>query len=43
MVIEESKKLFAELNSFDLRIILDDREEYTAGWKFNDWEIKGVL
>jgi prolyl-tRNA synthetase len=23
-------------------VILDDREEYTAGWKFNDWEIKGV-
>ena len=42
IVIEESKKLFAELNSFDLRITVDDREEYTAGWKFNDWEIKGV-
>ena len=25
-----------------MRIIVDDREEYTAGWKFNDWEIKGV-
>ncbi|MBD3313598.1 proline--tRNA ligase [Candidatus Woesearchaeota archaeon] len=23
-------------------VILDDREEYTPGWKFNDWEMKGV-
>ena len=22
--------------------ILDDREEYTPGWKFNEWELKGV-
>jgi prolyl-tRNA synthetase len=21
---------------------LDDRENYTAGWKFNEWELKGV-
>jgi prolyl-tRNA synthetase len=21
---------------------LDDREEYTPGWKFNQWELKGV-
>jgi len=23
-------------------VVLDDREEYSAGWKFNEWEIKGV-
>lgn len=23
-------------------VILDNREEYTAGWKFNHWEVKGV-
>ena len=23
-------------------VILDDREEYTAGYKFNHWELKGV-
>ncbi|RMF05369.1 proline--tRNA ligase [Candidatus Woesearchaeota archaeon] len=22
--------------------VLDDRDEYSAGWKFNDWELKGV-
>ncbi|MEM3684399.1 MAG: proline--tRNA ligase [Conexivisphaerales archaeon] len=24
------------------RVHLDDRDYYTAGWKFNEWEIKGV-
>jgi prolyl-tRNA synthetase len=42
IVIEESKKLFIELKNLDFRVIVDDREEYTAGWKFNDWEVKGV-
>jgi prolyl-tRNA synthetase len=42
IVIEESKKLFVELNNLGFRVIFDDREGYTAGWKFNDWEVKGV-
>jgi len=25
-----------------IRMELDDREEYSAGWKFNEWEMKGV-
>ncbi len=25
-----------------LRWKVDDREEYTAGWKFNEWELRGV-
>ncbi|MDR2700605.1 MAG: proline--tRNA ligase [Nitrososphaerota archaeon] len=25
-----------------LSVILDDRQEYTPGWKFNQWELKGV-
>ncbi|MCX8191351.1 MAG: His/Gly/Thr/Pro-type tRNA ligase C-terminal domain-containing protein, partial [Nitrososphaerales archaeon] len=25
-----------------LRVIFDDREHYTPGWKFNEWELKGV-
>jgi prolyl-tRNA synthetase len=23
-------------------VVLDDRNEYTPGWKFNQWELKGV-
>ncbi len=25
-----------------VRVKLDARDEYTAGWKFNDWEMRGV-
>lgn len=42
LVIEESKKLLVELNNVGFRVVFDDREGYTAGWKFNDWEVKGV-
>jgi len=24
------------------KVILDDRTEYTPGWKFNEWELKGI-
>jgi prolyl-tRNA synthetase len=30
------------LKSNMLRILVDDRDEYTSGWKFNEWELKGV-
>jgi prolyl-tRNA synthetase len=30
------------LRKSGLRVIVDDRDEYTSGWKFNEWEIKGV-
>jgi len=26
----------------DFRVEIDDREEYSVGWKFNYWELKGV-
>jgi len=26
----------------NLKVILDDRTEYTPGWKFNEWELKGI-
>lgn len=26
----------------DFPVKLDDRDEYSAGWKFNEWEMKGV-
>jgi prolyl-tRNA synthetase len=25
-----------------VEVVLDDRSEYTPGWKFNEWELKGV-
>jgi len=34
---KEIKKIVAEFNP-----LMDDREGYTPGWKFNEWELKGV-
>ena len=34
--------LKAELEAAGLRVELDDRDTYSAGWKFNEWEMKGV-
>ncbi len=41
-VIKKCKELEKKLNKTKLRIHFDNREGYTAGWKFNDWELKGV-
>ncbi|MEK6816404.1 MAG: proline--tRNA ligase [Nanoarchaeota archaeon] len=39
-VMDASRKLVKELAEFDA--LLDDRDIYSAGWKFNEWELKGV-
>jgi prolyl-tRNA synthetase len=40
-VLESVKELEQELKK-DLSVKLDDREEYSPGWKFNDWEMRGI-
>jgi prolyl-tRNA synthetase len=40
-VLEASERLSAELAG-SFRITLDDREEMTPGFKFNEWELRGV-
>ncbi len=35
-------KLADELKSANFRVHVDDRESYSPGYKFNDWEMKGV-
>jgi prolyl-tRNA synthetase len=30
------------LKKTGFRVLTDDRDEYTSGWKFNEWELKGV-
>ncbi len=30
------------LEKVGLRVHTDERDEYTSGWKFNEWELKGV-
>ena len=39
-VLKRAKEISKELNKFNG--ILDDRESYTPGWKFNEWELKGI-
>jgi len=41
-VLPRARQLFSELTAASLRVELDDREEYSPGWKFNEWEMKGV-
>ncbi len=40
-VLEEARKLYTGIKD-KYRVRLDDREGYTSGWKFNEWELKGV-
>jgi len=39
-VLEQSKKMANLLSKFNP--ILDDREEYKPGYKFNEWDLKGI-
>jgi prolyl-tRNA synthetase len=39
-VLALARKIGKMLTGFS--VVLDDREEYTAGWKFNNWEVKGI-
>jgi prolyl-tRNA synthetase len=42
VVLKECKALESTLVKAGLRVMLDDRDEHSSGWKFNDWELKGV-
>jgi len=37
-----ANRLFQELKSKGIRVTLDDRDSFTPGWKFADWEMRGV-
>lgn len=41
-VRSEAEKLHAELKAFGLRADLDQDEEHSPGWKFNEHELRGV-
>lgn len=40
-VMEAIGKIEAMLDP-DVRLRVDERDEYSPGWKFNEWELKGV-
>ena len=39
-VLKTSKEILKSLKKFSP--ILDDREDYSPGWRFSDWELRGV-
>ncbi len=41
-VLAKCKEVREALFSAGIRVLLDERENYTPGWKFNEWEMKGV-
>jgi prolyl-tRNA synthetase len=41
-VLEAAGRLSAALRDAGVRVKVDDREEYRPGYKFNEWELKGV-
>ncbi len=41
-VIKAAEKLKKDLEKAGIRVYLDSRDEYSAGFKFNEWELKGV-
>ncbi len=41
-VLEGAKAVADRLTEAGLRVKLDDRDNVTPGWKFNEWELKGV-
>ena len=41
VVLEAVEKVKAALDD-SVRLKVDDREEYSPGWKFNEWELRGV-
>jgi prolyl-tRNA synthetase len=41
-VMEVANRIFSELKAAGVRLKMDDREEVTPGFKFNDWEMRGV-
>jgi prolyl-tRNA synthetase len=42
LIAAKSKEVFESLEARRIQVVLDDRAEYTPGWKFNEWELKGV-
>lgn len=41
-VKENARKIMNRINKLGYRTNIDERNEYTAGWKYNEWELKGV-
>src|SRR5687767_6334856 len=41
-VLPKAQAIRDDLVARGLRVMLDDRDSQTPGWKFNEWELRGV-
>ena len=41
-VTEKCEEIYETLKKAGIRVKLDDRDNVSPGWKFNEWELKGV-
>jgi prolyl-tRNA synthetase len=42
VITAKAKEISEKLTQKGITVYVDDRGEYTPGWKFNQWELKGV-
>ena len=41
-VLPHAERIRGELEAGGVRVLLDDREEHSPGWKFAEWEMRGA-
>ena len=41
-IVQKARQIKDSLSNSDIRVHLDDRDQLTPGFKFNDWEMKGI-
>jgi prolyl-tRNA synthetase len=41
-VLPQAEAIAEELRGRNVRVMLDHRDAYTPGWKFSEWELRGV-
>jgi prolyl-tRNA synthetase len=41
-ILRKASEVFEKLQKKGISVVLDDNPNYTPGWKFNEWELKGV-
>jgi len=42
LILRKARDIFEKLQKNGISVVLDDSPNYTPGWKFNEWELKGV-
>nr|PZN08623.1 MAG: proline--tRNA ligase [Caldicoprobacter oshimai] len=41
-VLDKAREVYRQIADAGIRVEIDDRDTQTPGWKFNEWELKGV-